>query len=281
MPILRAFQYQPQRLFWLFSDNDYSYLFQTQQDLVFFLNFLLRCRTYLAVLKNVTLENLSFVIDAFTETNFIPRVFDVMITEDNEDLLSTCEEVLCSLFGKNYAVVSVEPSLLSSFVLRMSSNMKKVRYITPLLLQTVVNSPDLNHISELGLISALLTGSKGYLDGNETVLNLLIDISKHLSIRIRLKNRKDEVISFVNHLIEFELISYLINSMIWRYQNHPFLQTFTEFVHLTVPQQEIVELISDISAQLQQIMKLDEKYLNMVLEYDIPPQLFPLLFDGL
>lgn len=213
---------------------------------------------------------------------------------DGQNLLSTCEKVLSSLFLRNsFVVVSVEPqTLISSFVLQMSMNMKKVKFITPLLLQIVTNSPDLTHIIELGLISSLLTGSKShhphcFVIETDVVMKCLLEIIKHLTtVRIRVKNRREEVISFVDHLVEFGLFSYLINSITWRYQNYPFLQTFTEFIHLSVPEQEIVEYISDLSSKLQQIMKLDEKYFTMVLEICenediIPPQLYPLLFEGI
>jgi hypothetical protein len=293
--VLKALYHQPDAFFWFFSDINYSYLFLTTSGFSSFLNFLLEGRKVaqsltLSLLEHVTFANSSVALEAFIETNFISKVFNIMIETKDTDLLLTCANVLTYLFCKVSFVIPVEPSAISSFVSQIIGDREthKVEYITSLLTQIIINSSNLYEIIGLGLMSSFLTATRDHEHEHEEpedhAIQCLLDIIQHLTtVRIYVKNRKDEVMMFLNHLVEYGLLSYLVRSVIWKYEHHPFLQTFTELIHLTIPQQEIVEFISNITTQIQHILKLDEseKYMNLILECDIPPQLLPLFFQDL
>jgi hypothetical protein len=287
--LLKALQNEPQLFFWLFSDHsiNYSLLFPTTLSLSFFLNFLLEGQNefkpdrILGILENITFENSSFVVTAFTLTNFIPRVFEMMIECDDPNLLLVCERVLISLFLRASFVLPESP-IISSFVLQISSDMSKVEYITPLLTKLVIHSSDLNDLINIDMISSFFIGTKEYLPQNEKVIQCLVEIMKHLTtltVTTQVTNRRDEVITFIDHLVECGLFSSLANSMTWKFQNYPFLRAYDESTSppLSIPEQEIVNSIYELTSQLEQVLKLDEKYRIQMFACDIPPQLHALL----
>jgi hypothetical protein len=85
---------------------------------------------------------------------------------------------------------------------------------------------------------------------------------------------------FLDNLVDSGLISSLMQYLILIYSNNQFLETFTELIHLSIPQQELVSQIEKIVNGLHLLMRADQRYVGKVMEFEIPSDLTPLVFDG-
>jgi hypothetical protein len=212
------------------------------------------------------------IAEAMVEVNFIPAILERILIEDDMKFVNVCTYFLYAAFQIFPLALPIDPQIVSLFVSQVCQQKKKMKIMGPCLSTIVTECAQPEQIIALGLIPSLLIHPPSS-DGSDVhTVRCLLDIIKH-SLEL-------EGSVLLDHLIDSGLVSYLMQSLIEKYSNNQFLQTFTELIHLLVPQQNLVALVEDIVNGLQLLMRADARCFEKVLECDFPDELEPLLFDG-
>jgi hypothetical protein len=175
--------------------------------------------------------------------------------------LDNFHKLLSHLFLRDSPLISVDTNLLSSwrqFLIHVSLSDLKMSHIGPILLKLITNCSDLNSIIESDLFSSLLSRMANRFR-DEDFVGWLLDLID-LTVSVIGKERKDEASLFLNHLVEFGILTLLVNSLSSEYLKSLDQRSSVYPSYLSRDPKPRVISPQDVAKRLRMITEFEKRY---------------------